>query len=133
MPIPVGGEGYGNPATVADIEARWRPLTPQQTTNATAYLDDAWAMLLSRRPRLEDDISNGEIAEANVVRVVAAMVLRILRNPEGKESEQIDDYKYTRSELTSSGLLHVTADELADITPGRRRRRSVRLVRDGDE
>lgn len=122
-----------NPATVADIEARWRPLTDQQAINADAYLDDAWAMLLGRRPTLEADLTAGTVSEANVVRVVAAMVLRILRNPEGKESEQIDDYKYTRSKLIASGLLHVTDDELADITPGRRHRRSVRLVKDGDE
>lgn len=122
-----------NPATVHDLEERWRPLSEQQSINAVAYLDDAWAMLLSRRPGLEDDLTDGAVSERNVVRVVAAMVLRILRNPEGKASEQIDDYKYTRTELSASGLLHVTPDELADITPGRRRRRSIRLVRDGDE
>ena len=122
-----------NPATISDIEARWRPLNAQQTTNAEAYLDDAWSMLLGRRPSLESDLDEGTVSTNNVVRVLAAMVLRILRNPEGKSQEQIDDYKYTRSELTASGLLHVTGDELADITPGRRRRRSIRLVRDGDE
>lgn len=122
-----------NPATVVDIEARWRPLTDQQKTNAYAYLDDAWALLLGRRPTLEADLFDGAVSDANAVRVVSAMVLRVLRNPEGKQSEQIDDYKYTRAELVGSGLLHVTDDELADITPGRRRRRSVRLVKDGDE
>jgi hypothetical protein len=121
-----------NPATTADIEARWRPLTAQQTTNAEAYLDDAWALLIGRRPTLDADLAAGTVSTGNVIRVVSAMVLRILRNPEGKQSEQIDDYKYTRSELFASGLLHVTGDELADITPGRRRRSSVRLVKDGD-
>jgi hypothetical protein len=122
-----------NPASAADIEARWRPLTAQQNINATAYLEDAWAMLLGRRPTLDVDMAAGTVSEENVRRVVATMVLRILRNPEGKDSEQIDDYKYTRHELVASGMLHVTSDELADITPGRRRRRSIRLVKDGDE
>lgn len=121
-----------NPATTSDIEARWRPLVGQQEVNAQAYLDDAWWMLLSRRPTLEADIAAGTVKVQNVVRVLANMALRILRNPEGKASEQIDDYKYTRSELTASGLLHITPDELSDLTPGRRRRRSIRLVKDGD-
>jgi hypothetical protein len=122
-----------NPVGIADIEARWRPLNTQQTVNANAYIDDAWAMLLGRRPNLETDLAEGTISRDNVIRVVSTMVIRILRNPEGKQSEQIDDYKYTRHELVSSGMLHVTPDELADITPGRRRRRSIRLVKDGDE
>jgi hypothetical protein len=122
-----------NPVGIADIEARWRPLNTQQAVNANAYIDDAWAMLLGRRPNLETDLGEGTVSRDNVVRVVATMVLRILRNPEGKDSEQIDDYKYTRHELVASGMLHVTSDELADITPGRSRRRSIRLVKDGDE
>jgi hypothetical protein len=122
-----------NPVGIADIEARWRPLNTQQTVNANAYIDDAWAMLLGRRPNLETDLAEGTISRDNVIRVVSTMVIRILRNPEGKQSEQIDDYKYTRHELVSSGMLHVTSDELADITPGRSRRRSIRLVKDGDE
>ena len=121
-----------NPATTADIEARYKPLNTQQTTNATAYLADAWALLTTRRPTLEADLDAGLVSEANVIRVVAAMVIRVMRNPDGKLSESIDDYKYTRSELLASGLLHVTGDELADITPGRRVRRSVRLVAYGD-
>ena len=61
------------------------------------------------------------------------MVLRILRNPEGKQSEQIDDYKYTRGEATASGLLHLTADELAGITPFTKRgRASIRMVAYGE-
>jgi len=120
-----------NPTTTADIEARWRPLTPQEATNATAYLTDAWALLVTRRPTLETDMTAGTVTTDNARRVVAAMVLRILRNPDGKASEGIDDYRYTRHELTASGLLHVTPDELADITPGRRRR-SVRMVAYGE-
>ena len=121
-----------NPATTADIEARYKPLNTQQTTNATAYLADAWALLTTRRPTLEADLDAGLVSEANVIRVVAAMVIRVMRNPDGKLSESIDDYKYTRSELLASGLLHVTGDELADISPGRRSRRSVRLVAYGE-
>jgi len=122
-----------NPATTSDIAARWRPLTAQETTNAVAFLEDAWALLVARRPTLEADLLAGTVSTSNAVRVVTAMVLRVLRNPEGKLSEQIDDYKYTRAEAIGSGLLHVTDDELADITVvARRGQRSVRLVAYGE-
>jgi hypothetical protein len=116
-----------NPTTTTDLANRWRPLSPQEATNADAYLIDAWAMLLGRRPNLEADMADGKVSTDNVRRVVAAMVLRILKNPDGKASEGIDDYRYTRDELVSSGKLHVTTEELADVTPGRKRP-SVRLV-----
>lgn len=76
----------------------------------------------------------GVVLGPNVVRVLTAMVLRILRNPDGYDSETIDDYTYRRNSLMSSGALHVTGDELADLTPARGagRRNSVRLVVYGD-
>jgi hypothetical protein len=121
-----------NPATIADIEARWRPLSDQETTNANAFLGDAWALLLSRRPNLEDDIAAGTVTSANVIRVVCAMVLRILKNPDAWDQETIDDWSGRRNALTADGILRVTPDELADITPGRATRKSVRLVVYGD-
>lgn len=122
-----------NPTTIADLEARWRPLSDTEAVNADALLADAWWMLTARRPSLDADVVAGSVASGNVVRVVSAMVLRVLRNPEGYRSETVDDYAYTRDELVSSGALHVTADELADVTPnGSRRVASVRLVAYGD-
>lgn len=121
-----------NPVSPTDIEDRWRTLSEQETRVAQTFIDDAWALLLTRRPNLEADIAAGTVASTNVVRVVSAMVLRVMRNPEGKEFESIDDYSYRRSAIMASGVLHVTGDELADITPGRRVRRSVRLVVYGD-
>ena len=122
-----------NPATIADVEARWRSLSAEENLNALAFLEDAWALLLSRRPTLEADITAGTVSRANAVRVVAAMVIRVLRNPDGKLEESIDDYRYRRDQVVSSGLLHVTAEELADITPvGYRRAKSVRLIAHGE-
>lgn len=121
-----------NPTTTADLADRWRPLTTQETVNATAFLADAWAELLSRRPKIEADMTAGTVTTANVVRVVAAMVLRVLRNPEGYDQESIDDWSGRRSSLVADGILRITSEELASVTPGRATRRSVRLVRDGD-
>ena len=122
-----------NPATPTDVENRWRSLTVDETAVAYTLLDDAWAILVARRPTLEADITAGTVSEANVVRILANMVLRVMKNPEGKRSEQIDDYSYTRDTALSAGELYVTADELADLTPdGYRRSKSVRLVAYGD-
>ena len=123
-----------NPATIADIEARWRPLTEQETTNATAFLEDAWWLILGRLPLIEDYIDAGTVSEGNVKRVVVAMVRRMLRNPEGNRvvEESIDDYRQRRELLVGNDSLYLTPDELADLTPGRATRRSVRLVAYGD-
>ena len=123
----------GVPATVADIEARWRPLSAQETTNAETFIGDAWWLLLGRRPTLEADMVAGTVSTGNVVRVIAAIVLRLLKNPDGKMEESIDDYRYRRDALVSSGALYVSDDELADLTPGGYRRTgSVRLVAYGE-
>lgn len=121
-----------NPASTTDIANRWRPLDAQETTNATAFLTDAWALLLSRRPTLEADMAAATVSTDNVRRVVVAMVLRVLKNIDGWAEESIDDWRGKRAELLASGELFVTTSELADVTPGRKGRRSLRLVAYGD-
>lgn len=121
------------PATTSDVAARFRPLSEQEAAIAGVLLADAWAMLLGRRPGLEEDLFAGKVLTGNVIRVLTSMVIRVMRNPDGLLEESIDDYKYRRDSVVSSGLLHVTSDELADVTPGRRLRRSIRLTVYGDE
>lgn len=121
-----------NPAAIADIEARWRPLSAQEATNAQAFLTDAWAYLLARRPDLEATITAGTVSTDNAIRVVCAMVLRVLKNPDGWEDEAIDDWRGKRASAIASGELYATPAELADVTPGRATRKSVRLVAYGE-
>lgn len=106
-----------NPATTADLVARWRPLSTQETTNGTTFLADAWRMLRKRIPTLEADITadtSGDLA-AEVVRVEATAVLRVMKNPDGKRQESIDDYSWMRDQAVSAGLLYFTDDELNDL------------------
>jgi hypothetical protein len=117
-----------NPASTTDIEVRWRPLTAQESTNAEAFLADAWATILGRRPTIDADIAADTVSVDNVVKVVCAMVLRVLKNPDGYSQERIDDWSGTRDALTGSGLMTITPGELADITPGRQSNRSIRLT-----
>lgn len=125
-----------NPATVDDVAALryWRPLSDLESSGAAVLLEHAWSLVLGRRPLLDSWVTAGSVSEANVRRVLASMVVRVLENPQGKSEESIDDYRYKRDSLISAGVLSVTSDELADLTPATAgsRRRSVRLVTHGD-
>jgi len=73
----------------------------------------------------------GTVSQASVVKVVCQMVLRVLKNPDGYDQEAVDDWSGHRNSVAASGLLTITADELADITPGRASNRSIRLINYG--
>lgn len=107
-----------NPAAVVDLEARWRPLTGQERTNAQTFLVDAWAYLTAELPTLDQRLTDGEVSDELVTAAVCAMVLRVLRNPDGKRQESIDDYAWTRDQAVSAGLLYATSDELARLSGG---------------
>lgn len=105
-----------NPVTTDDVEDRWRTLTDAELVGAQALLDDAWSIVLAQVPHLEERIASGAVASGLVVSVVTAMVLRVLRNPEGLRQESIDDYSYTRDQALSGGLLYLTDAELSMLS-----------------
>lgn len=105
-----------NPASTDDLEARWRPLSDQEQTNGTTFLDDAWRMLKRRISTLEAAIDTDEDLEGEVVRVMATAVLRVMKNPDGKRQESIDDYSWMRDQAVSAGLLYFAPEELADLS-----------------
>lgn len=102
------------PAVVSDVESRWRPLSEQETVNATAFLADVWRIIKRRIVDVEErmaDPDTGVDFTADVVQVQAQAVIRVLKNPDGKRSESIDDYSWTRDRSMSAGVLYVTEDE----------------------
>lgn len=102
-----------NPAIISDLEARFRPLTDAELPNAEALLDDAWEELQARIPDLMARRDAGTVSDGLVRRVVTAMVVRVLRNPDAIRQWGVDDATFTRDTLVSSGLLFVSADEVA--------------------
>lgn len=120
-----------NPAGVTDLVNRWRPLTGTENTNAHVFLGDAWRMLRRTMTRrgvdIEDLIADDEDLKGDVVRVICAAVLRVMKNPEGKRSESIDDYSWTRDQAVSAGLLYFSDAELADLVPGTVERRAYTI------
>lgn len=122
-----------NPVTPSDIAARFRTLTTAEQALAQALLDDSWAILIARDATLATRSADGSLDA--VLRVVeSAMVLRVLRNPDGKKQEAIDDYSWTRDSAISSGALYVSDDELALLSAPYTgtTRGSVRLVAYGE-
>jgi hypothetical protein len=111
----------------AEVSSRWRTLTAAEQTVATRLLDDAAAILLARVSTIPARVAAGTLNAALVKRVQAAMVQRVLSNPDGKRQESIDDYAWTRDNALSAGMLYATADEIAELLPVRSRARSVTL------
>lgn len=112
-----------NPAQPSDVEARWRPLSAAEWRTAEVLLGDAWQYLLPRVQRLEQRTTTippataPDLDPATVTGVLATMVLRVMRNPDGKRQESIDDYSWTLDNARSGGLLYATEDELATLAP----------------
>jgi hypothetical protein len=103
-------------ATPADVEARWRPLSDEESMVAETLIQDVSDQLRLRLPDVDDRISGGDLTASSVAGVVVAPVIRFLRNPNGYDSERIGDYSYTRS--ANGGDLLLTADDLARISVG---------------
>jgi hypothetical protein len=103
---------------VSDLEARFHSFTAAEETTAQALLDDAWEELLARVPDLEQRMAGGLTSVGLVIRVVAAMAVRVLRNPEAVKSWSVDDAAFTRDSLVSAGFLFASGDEI-DLLTGR--------------
>lgn len=103
-----------SPATFQDVADRWRPLTADETAKVTLLLADAWALIKLRIPGIEARLAAlPPTLDVNlVIMVQAAMVMRMMRNPDGYRQEQIQGYSYTRDDNSASGALFLSADEL---------------------
>lgn len=99
-------------ATTADVEARWRPLSDEETTVAETRLEDAERNLRRRIKDFAVRVETDEDFRADVVQVEADAVIRVLLNPDRKSEEKIDDYAFKRG---SDGGLRITADEWATL------------------
>ncbi|MGX9346637.1 hypothetical protein [Microbacterium sp. KNMS] len=120
--------------TVADVESRWRELTPEERLVAAKRIADAEAELrMELRLRGVDGTPTfatpEELADwTNLyIATVVESVKRVLVNPDGwlEEREEIDDYGRTRrrDQTVSTGLLYFSDDEIDKLVPRRRRKR----------
>lgn len=104
-------------AIADDIAGMWRPLSAAEYVVATNWIVRASAMVRFNVPgldaRIVADPNLGVLAKG----VVVDMVLRVLKNPDGKLEESIDDYRYRRDSATSSGALYLSAAEQSSLVP----------------
>lgn len=105
-----------NPVVVADLVARWRPLSSAELVNAQAFLDDAWEELLVRVPSIESRLASGDLRPGLVVKTVIAAVKAVMLNPEGLKEEHLGDYGYSRDDATSRQFFSDADIEL--LSPG---------------
>lgn len=116
-----------NPATYQDVEARWRPLTTAERTVADTRLDDAWRKLKRDVSDLQTRMVDDTDLTADVVRVLADAVIRVLRSNElnGKRrgTVSVDDGSASweaGDDIRSD--LYFTESEYADLRGAGRRR-----------
>lgn len=110
-----------NPVAVADLVARWRPLSTAETALGQLLLDDAWALLLYKIPDLEARLAvvgGDPVLDTLVTQVEVAMVRRVMSNPDGIRQESVGQWSYTRDSSLASGALYASTEELALLSPG---------------
>lgn len=108
-----------SPATITDLTDRsFRPLTDLEKSVGEILLEDAWNLILAQRPSVAERVDTDAAFTAIVKQVQCAMVLRVVNNPEGLLSEQIDDYQYRRDTAVSAGALYASPAELAILGSG---------------
>ncbi len=105
-------------ATTSDVAALFQQaLTDVQTLAAVNLLERASAMIRLAAPGIDARIVLSTDL-ATVVRGVAVdSVLRVLRNPQGFITENVDIYAYRRSDAVADGRLYLTPGELAVLRP----------------
>jgi hypothetical protein len=69
-------------ATVAELEARWRPLTPVEQTKAAILLDDASAKIRTTIKGIDARLDADDDLRRNATRIVCAMVQRAMDAPD---------------------------------------------------
>lgn len=106
-----------NPATIEDIDKRWRRLSTEETWTAEALLGDTWALVQLKVPDIESRLAAGTVDLALVRMVVCGAVLRVLKNLDGKDTESIEDYSYTFGAGAAPGTLFLTDDEIRMLAP----------------
>lgn len=100
--------------TVMDVEHEWnRTVTDADSAHVVRQIDKAERMVIRAIPGLAARITAGTTTIADVRFVVASMVVRVLRNPDGKQAETAGDYSYQLSTAATRSTMYLSAEEKA--------------------
>lgn len=110
-----------------DIVGRFRDLTAAETTVVGQMIADAQDILEQRAEQAGitgTDVAADTRLTRQYVRIVAQMVIRVLRNPDGLLQYTTDDFTARLDSVVSGGMLYVSDDELETMRPVSSRRRT---------
>lgn len=107
-----------NPAIPQDLANRGYAIASDPVVEQTR-LDEVWRALSAEVPGLRARIDAGTLSNDLVVDIICSATLRVLRNPEGRESNElaIDDYREGWKLANSTEDIYFTAAELRRLTP----------------
>lgn len=115
-------------ADIARLEGAFeRPLVEEaklkERTAATQWLDDAWGIIQDEIPGVVRRMALPETDPArlrteSVARVMVAMVIRVLRNPDARRQLGEDTFQETIDQAVSSGQLYISEVERGRLLAG---------------
>ena len=109
-------------ATVDDVKTRYiGGDLPASDAEIQVLVDDAEDIVLREIPDIVDLVASGEIPEARVRRVVAKMVIRVLRNPDGYRSTNLTSGPFSQGYTWAGdnpGELTLTDEDKDELRPG---------------
>ena len=109
-------------ATVDDIKDRYiGGDLPATDAEIQVLIDDAEDIIRREIPDIEELIDSGEVPENRVRRIVAKMVIRVLRNPDGYRSTNLTSGPFSQGYTWAGdnpGELTLTDEDKDDLLPG---------------
>lgn len=104
-------------AVLGHVVEQFGALTTAQEGLTNALLRAASKMIRARIPALDEMLADGRLDPDLVALAVTNMVLRVLRNPGGLRAETVGPFSRTYDTTYAAGLLVLTKDEAAILTP----------------
>ncbi|MGO3021951.1 MAG: Gp19/Gp15/Gp42 family protein [Brevibacterium sp.] len=107
-------------ANLQDVQTRLGRLISEapEIDQVNAWISDVEATIQSRIEDLPDRVAIDPVYEALVKKIIAQIVCRKIKNPDGKQNERIDDYSYGLGSEAARADLKPTEDEWEELAPG---------------
>lgn len=122
-------------ASVDDVRRRWMGSSWDFTDEQVqALLDDAEDAVRATVPSVDADIAANVLPAERVTRVVCRVVLRVLRNPDGKRSTNVTTGPFSQNETYAGdnpGEVYLTDEDRRDLEGSRARRRAFTVMPGG--
>lgn len=104
-------------AALSDVEVDFGPVPPEDVDKVAILLERAEARIRQDVPDLDERVTDGRSPVVLVKQVESEMVVSVLRNPGGYQSESTSlvgiSTSYTLSLAAASGLLRLTPEHRA--------------------